>query len=104
MATIALALAITAVLTVATGVLAAPGAALGLLAAFFAVGGIVATRQRHVSGTGNAALGLVLGLLALTVGAMAVTGAVTWLDTTTNNVTRLYEWLDVHAPWTTPES
>lgn len=102
MATIALAVAVAAILTVATGVLAAPGAALGLLAALFAVGGITATRRRHVTGTGNAALGLVLGLVALAVGTLAITGTVTWLDTTTNYVARVQEWLDLNAPWATP--
>jgi hypothetical protein len=104
-AAIALALAVAAVLTVATGVLAALGAALGLLAALFAVGGMAATRQRHVAGTGTAVLGLVLGLAALAVGALTVTGGVGWLDidTSTNNVTRLQEWIDAHAPWLTPE-
>jgi hypothetical protein len=104
MATIALALAVAAVLTVATGVLAALGAALGLLAVIFAVGGILATRHRHVAGTGNAALGLLLGLVALAVGALATTGTVTWFDTTTNYVTRLYEWLGAYASWATPNA
>ncbi len=102
-ATIALAIAVAAVLTVATGVLAAPGAALGLLAALFGLGGISAARQRHVAGTGNAVLAVLLGLAALAVGALAVTGNSTWPDTTTNNVTQLQEWLEIHAPWVTPE-
>jgi len=106
MATIALAVAVAAVLTVATGVLAAPGAALGLLATLFAAGGILATRHRHVAGTGNAVLGLLLGLGALTIGALALTGSFAWLDidSTTNNVTRLREWLDANISWATPGS
>jgi hypothetical protein len=103
MATVALAAAVAALLTVATGVLAAPGAALGLIAALFAVGGLTATRQRHVTGAGLASLGLVLGLGALVVGALAVTGGTSWIDDTTNNVTRLHEWLSVNASWATPE-
>jgi hypothetical protein len=99
----ALAIAVAAVLTVATGVLAALGAALGLLASFFGVGGVAAARKRHVAGTGNAFLALLLGLAALAVGGLAATGTSTWPDTTTNNVTRLQEWLDTHAPWVTLE-
>jgi drug/metabolite transporter (DMT)-like permease len=102
-ATIALAVAVAGALTVATGVFAAPGAALGLLAALIALGGFAAARQRHVAGTGIAALALLLGLAALAIGALAVTGALPWPDTATNNVTRLQEWLDSHAPWVTPE-
>jgi hypothetical protein len=104
LATLALAVAVAAVLTVATGVLAAPGAALGLLAAFLAVGGIAAARHHHVTGIGNAGLGLLLGLAALAIGALAVTGALTWFDVSTNYVTRLHEWLDIYASWATPVS
>ncbi len=102
-ATIALAIAVAAVLTVATGVLAAPGAALGLLAVLFAMGGLAAARQRHVAGAANAMIALLLGLTALAVGALAVTGEVAWPDVTANNVTRLHEWLQAHAPWVTPQ-
>jgi hypothetical protein len=103
MATISLAVGVASAFTVATGVLAAPGAALGLLAALFAVGGLSATRQRLVAGTGNAVLGLLVGLAALVAGVGAVTGALPWLDDATNNVTRLHHWLDAHAAWVLPK-
>jgi hypothetical protein len=99
----ALAIGVAASFTVLTGVLAGPGAVLGLIAAVFAIGGIAATRQGHVAGTGSAALGLVLGLAALALGVLALMGAVGWLDPAVNNVTRLHEWLNAHASWTTPE-
>lgn len=104
MATVALEVAVAAALTVATGVLAALGAALGALASLIAIGGITASRQRDVAGTGISFLGLVLGLAALLVGVLAVTGALGWLDPTVNNVTRLHEWLASVAPWATPEA
>jgi hypothetical protein len=88
--------------TVLTGVLVGPGAALGLVAAAFGLAGVVATRQGHIAGTGGAALGLVLGLAALALGVLALMGVVGWLDPAVNNVTRLHEWLDAHAPWATP--
>jgi hypothetical protein len=103
MATISLGVAVASAFTVLTGVLAAPGAALGLVAVLFAVGGLWATRQRHVAGTGNALIGLLLGLAALAVGVLTVTGVFPWLDTATNNVTRLHHWLSVHASWTLPK-
>ena len=104
MATVALEVAVAAVLTVATGVLAALGAALGLLASLIAIGGITASRQRDVAGTGTSVLGLLLGLAALAVGVLAVTGSLGWLDPTVNNVTRLHEWLAAVAPWATPKA
>jgi hypothetical protein len=103
-ATMGLAIAVGAALTVATGVLAAPGAALGLLAILSAVGGVFGARKGHVTGTGTASLALLLGLAALAVGGLAVMGVTTWPDTTTNNVAELREWLDTHLPWATPDS
>src|SRR5688572_3317959 len=85
-ATIALAAGVAAILAVATGVFAVSGAVLGLVATLFAIGGIAATRQGHIAGTGNAALGLVLGLAALALGVLAATGGIGWLDPETNNV------------------
>lgn len=102
MATISLALAVAAAVTVATGLLAAAGAVLALLAVVFAVGGLRASRQRHIAGTGNALIGLVVGLVALFVGVLAVTGALPWFDSATDNVARLHDWLDAHASWATP--
>src|SRR5262245_3823609 len=102
MATVSLALAVAGLVTVATGLLAAPGAVLGLLALLFALGGIRASRQRHIAGTTNATLGLVVGLVALVVGVLAVTGVFPFFDSATNNVTRLHDWLDAHASWATP--
>jgi len=104
MATISLGVAVASAFTVATGVLAAPGAALGLIAVLFAVGGLWATRQQHIAGACNAMIGLLLGLAALAVGVLTVTGIFPWLDTATNNVTRLHHWLSVHASWTLPKS
>jgi hypothetical protein len=102
-ATTALVLGVAAAFTVGTGVLAAPGAAIGLLAMLFAFGGIAAARKRHVAGNGAASLGLILGLAALALGILAVMGAVGWLDPAVNNVSRLHAWLEVHAPWAMPE-
>ena len=68
LATVSLVVAVLGALTTLTGVLAAPGAVLGLVAALFGVGGITATRQRHVTGTGNAIIGVTVGLISLAAG------------------------------------
>lgn len=102
LANVSLVVAVVGAIATATGVLAAPGAVLGLVAALFGMGGITATRQQHITGTGNAVVGVAVGLLSLVAGALAVTGILPWLDPETNQVTRLVEWLDANLPWVTP--
>ncbi len=102
LATVSLVVAVLGAVTTVTGVLAAPGAVLGLIAALFGVGGITATRQRHITGKGNAIIGVALGLLSLVTGALAVTGILPWLDPETNKVAELFAWLEANLPWTTP--
>jgi hypothetical protein len=103
LATLSMLLAVPAALAVATGVLAAAGAALGLLGALAGIGGLTATRYRHIAGRGNAILGLLLGVAALAVGAMAVTGNLAWLDPSVNQFSRLLTWVHAHASWVTPK-
>jgi hypothetical protein len=104
MATMALMLGLAAALTVLTGVLAGPGVGIGLLAAFAAIGGFAATGRRHVSGRRDALLGMLLGLAAIVVGVLALTGSIPWLDPGTDQVMRIRDWLDAQAPWLFPTS
>jgi hypothetical protein len=104
MATLSLVLGLVAALTVLTGVLTGPGVGLGLLAAFAAIGGVAATGHRHVAGKHDAFLGLLLGLAAIVVGTLTLTGNLPWLDTDTDQVMRLRDWLDARAPWLFPNS
>jgi hypothetical protein len=94
LATLSLILGVVAALVVLTGLLAGYGIGLGVLAALLAVGGIAATRRRHVAGKSDALIGLVLGLGAVVVGIMALTGALPWLGTDTDSVSQLRDWLD----------
>jgi hypothetical protein len=90
------------VVLAATGLLAAAGAALGVVGALFAAGGLTATRHRHIVGRGNAVIGLIAGLAALVIGVVTVTGVVPGLDAQTNLFDRLVEWLDANATWARP--
>ena len=101
-ATMSLMFGLTAVLSVLTGVLAGAGVAIGMIAAFAGVGGIATTSRRHVTGKGNALLGLALGLAAVVIGTLAVTHSLSWLNVTTNEVARVHEWLGLHLPWLVP--
>jgi hypothetical protein len=103
-ATLSLMLGLAAALIVMTGVLAGPGVGLGLLATFAAIGGIAATSRRHVAGKGDAMIGMMLGLGAIVVGILAMTGNLPWLDTANDQVMRVRDWLDAQAPWLFPSS
>ena len=102
MATLSLVLGVAAALLVLTGVLAGPGVALGLLAAIVGLAGVAATSKRHVAGKSDALLGGGLGLGAIVVGVLALTGNLSWLNGDTNQVMRVHDWIAVHASWLLP--
>jgi len=104
LATLSLVLGVGAGLTVLTGVLAGPGVGLGLLAAILSVGGISATSRRHVAGKSDAMLGMALGLAAVVVGSLALTGTLPWLSTDTDYVMRTRDWLADQLPFLFPSS
>ncbi|MFD0821806.1 thrombospondin, partial [Micromonospora zhanjiangensis] len=66
----------------------------GAVGALLAVGGLGATRRRHVAGKSDAMLGLVLGLGAVVLGILALTGQFDWPNTDGDAVARFREWLD----------
>jgi len=99
MATLSLMFGLVSALAVLSGMLVAPGVALGVVAAVLAFGGLSATGRRHVAGRGDAVLGLLLGLGAVVVGVLSLTGVLSWLTPGTNQVSALYEWLRAHASW-----
>jgi hypothetical protein len=95
LASIGLVLAVIAALAVATGVLAVLGVGIGIVALLFAIGGLSATgrRYRFISGRGEAVAGVLLASAAIVIGVLAITGALSGLDTDTNQVERLADWL-----------
>jgi hypothetical protein len=102
LATASLIFGVGGALAVMTGVLAGPGIALGIVAAFLGIGGIAATSRRHVAGKADALFGVVLGLAAIVVGSLALTGTLGWLDGNTNEVVRVHDWLSGQLPWLFP--
>jgi len=100
-APLSLLLSVIAACAVATGALAGVGAIVGLIAAILAVVGIVTTSRAFVSGKPDAVIGLLIGLAAAIVGALAMTGRLSWLDPSTNEVARLHDWLAAHVSWLT---
>ncbi|MEV4626117.1 thrombospondin [Micromonospora sp. NPDC049523] len=94
LATLSLVLGVAGTLFVLTGTLAGYGIAVGAVGALLGVAGISATSRRHVAGKSDALLGLGLGLTAVVIGILAMTGQFTWPTTDGDWVLRFREWLD----------
>jgi hypothetical protein len=93
-ATLGLIFGVAAALFVLSGTLAGYGIALGAIALVLSLGGISATGRRHVAGKTDALIGLLLGLGAILVGVLAMTGNFTWPTTDADVVERFRQWLD----------
>ncbi|MGI5145390.1 thrombospondin [Plantactinospora sp. CA-294935] len=94
LATLSLILGVAAAAFVLAGALAGYGIVLGTLALLLGVGGVSATARRHVAGRTEALIGIVLGVGAVVVAVLAMTGQFDWPNTDGDNVVRLREWLD----------
>lgn len=94
LATIGLITGVASALLVLTGTLAGYGLGLGVLASLLSIAGISATGRRHVAGKSDALIGLALGLGAMIVGILALTGQFAWPSTDADTVQRFREWLD----------
>jgi hypothetical protein len=93
MATLGLVVSVAAVLAVASGSLVRLGIALGAVGLLFGLIGLATTRRRHVSGSTEAIIALLLSLGAVVVGILAVSDQLSWLSPDTDNVARLRDWL-----------
>ncbi|MEU6078458.1 DUF4190 domain-containing protein [Micromonospora sp. NPDC047074] len=94
LATLGLVVGVAGALFVLTGTLAGYGIGLGAVGAVLAVLGLMATRRRHIAGKTDALLGIVLGLGAVVLGVLAMTGQFDWPTTDGDWVQRFREWLD----------
>ncbi|TDC33262.1 thrombospondin, partial [Micromonospora sp. KC213] len=94
LATLGLVVSIVGAAAVLTGTLAGYGIALGAVGAVLSVLGLIATRRRHVAGTTDALIGMSVGLAAVVLGIIAMTGQFAWPTTDGDQVARLREWLD----------
>ncbi|MEO3925937.1 thrombospondin [Micromonosporaceae bacterium B7E4] len=94
LATLSLILGVAAAAFVLAGALAGYGIVLGTLALLLGVGGVSATARRHVAGRTEALIGIVLGVGAVVVAVLAMTGQFDWPNTDGDTVVRFREWLD----------
>lgn len=94
LATLGLIVSVAGALFVLTGTLAGYGIGLGAFGAVLSVLGLMATRRRHVAGKTDALFGVLIGLAAVVVGVLAMTGQFDWPTTDGDWVQRFREWLD----------
>jgi hypothetical protein len=79
-----------------TGLLAPVGVAVGVIGGAISAGGLVGASRRGVTGHSVALLGLLLSIAAIVLGVMAIGGYLPWLDSRTDEVAKLRDWLDAH--------
>ncbi|MET7469790.1 thrombospondin [Micromonospora sp. NPDC005222] len=94
LATLGLIVSVAGALFVLSGTLAGYGIGLGAAGAVLAVLGLIATRRRHVAGKTDALIGIAVGLAAVVLGIVAMTGQFDWPTTDGDWVGRFREWLD----------
>ncbi|MGX1616023.1 thrombospondin [Micromonospora chalcea] len=94
LATLGLIVSVVGALFVLSGTLAGYGIGVGAAGAVLAVLGLIATRRRHVAGKTDALIGIAVGLAAVVLGIVAMTGQFDWPTTDGDWVSRFREWLD----------
>ncbi|MFJ5541613.1 thrombospondin [Micromonospora chalcea] len=94
LATLGLIVSVVGALFVLSGTLAGYGIGVGAAGAVLAVLGLVATRRRHVAGKTDALIGIAVGLAAVVLGIVAMTGQFDWPTTDGDWAGRFREWLD----------
>ena len=98
-ATLGLIVGLVALAATLTGLLAPVGVAAGVVGGAISAGGLVGASRRGVTGHSIALLGLLASLAAIILGVMAIAGYLPWLDSRTDMVARIHEWLDARLPW-----
>jgi hypothetical protein len=90
---------VVAIGAVLTGLLAPLGVAIGVIGALISLTGLIRASRRGVTGHGAAFIGLVASLGAVVIGVLAIQGDLSWLNSDTDQVARLHNWLNETFPW-----
>jgi hypothetical protein len=98
-ATLGLIVGLAALAATLTGRLAPVGVAVGVIGGAISAGGLVGASRRGVTGHSIALLGLLASIAAVALGIMAIAGYLPWLDSRTDEVARVRDWLDARIPW-----
>jgi hypothetical protein len=82
-----------------TGLLAPIGVAAGVIGGLCSLAGLVRASRRGVTGHSAAFVGLVASLAAVILGVLAIQGHLSWLNSDTDEVARLHNWLNTNFTW-----
>ncbi len=96
LATLGLVVGLVSLIATLTGLLAPAGVALGVLGGAISAGGLVGASRRGVTGHSVALLGLLCSIAAIVLGVMAIGGYLPWLDSRTDEVAKIRDWLNAH--------
>jgi hypothetical protein len=99
MANIGLIVSVVGFCAVLTGVLAPEGVVIGLIGGVISLIGFGAGRRPGVTGSGAATLGLIIGLAAIALGAVAMTGNYSWPNSRVNEAQRWHDWFVRQWSW-----
>jgi len=80
-----------------TGVLAPGGLLIGAIGILFSLVGAVSAGRPGVAGRGVAVIGVLFGLAATAIAALAVFGHFAWPSSRIDEVSRARDWLDAHV-------
>ncbi len=98
-ATLGLIVSIVGLCATLTGLLAPEGFALGVIGFLISIAGLVGASRPGVTGHSLALLGLLFGAAAVVLAVLAMTGSFSWLNSSTNEITRWHNWLVAHWSW-----
>lgn len=82
-----------------TGLLAPEGFAIGVIGVLVSVAGYNGAGRARVAGRGVATLGVLFGLAAIVLAVVAMTGAFSWPNSSTDQISHWHTWLVAHWAW-----
>jgi hypothetical protein len=98
-ATLGLTTSLIALCATLTGLLAPAGFVIGVLGVLFSIAGMIVASRPQLTGHSLAILGVLVGLAAIVLSALAMTGRYAWPNSNTDEVARLHQWLVDRWPW-----
>ena len=85
--------------TVLTGLLAGAGLVIAAVGLVVSLAGLVTANRPARTGSGLASLGIMCGLVAIVLAVAALTGGLSWLSSSSDEIGRVHAWLVEFWAW-----